>query len=35
MWDEDLKLLHVHKSLKKGRMKIKLIAMLVTLMEDH
>jgi hypothetical protein len=35
MWDEDLKFLHVLKSFKKCRMKIKVTAMLVTLVEHH
>jgi hypothetical protein len=35
MWDEILKWLHLYKSSKKGRMKIKFTAMLVTLMEHH
>jgi hypothetical protein len=33
MWNENLKWLHVHKSSKKGKMKIKLTVMLVTLVE--
>jgi hypothetical protein len=35
MWDENLKWLHVHESLKKGRMKIKLTTMLIILVEHH
>jgi len=35
MWDEILKWLHVHKSSKKGRMKIKPIAMFIILVEHH
>jgi hypothetical protein len=34
MWNENLKCLHVHKSSKKGKMKIKLTVMLVTFVED-
>jgi hypothetical protein len=35
MWDEILKRLHVDKSSKKGRMKIKLTTMLVIPVEHH
>jgi hypothetical protein len=35
MWDEILKWLYVHKSSKKGRMKIKLTTMFVILVEHY
>jgi hypothetical protein len=35
MSDKILKWLHVHKSSKKGKMKMKLTAMLVILVEHH
>jgi hypothetical protein len=35
MWDEILKLLDVHKSSKKGRMRIKFTAMFVTFVEHQ